>query len=953
MHRKSSEINSRAPIDHYPFSTIDNRLNSILQSIATGEPLKETALKTELDALKIRSPEDYKLTSLWAKDLMARGNLYNFQESVFLDDDGKPIKTRAFDRLIQDHVDACWMDDLYAGILAPVGSGKSLAIDTEVPTVYGFKRMGDLKTGDTVFDLCGNPCSVTWTSETQLNRKIYELSFSDGTSVRADADHRWLVWTADDLRNRYKSRKIKVSDRGLRTVTTEEMLKRGVLLNRKPNRDFRWRIPVGGPIDYKPKNYIVDPYVLGVWIGDGDQNRCVKIEGGHSPRPDKRKPHVMSCSLGQKNNIYGKTSLRSRLKDLGLLWPNRTKFIPDEYLLGSIEQRKNLLAGLLDTDGSTNGLRVEFCTKYERLAKNVVELVRSLGIRCGEPRRGKTKAADRYRVTFTPNEPVFSLRRKRKRQEDALLEVPKDKTRVHTRSISVVNIQKIESIPVRCISVDSPDASYRIGRSYLVTHNTVQLSQIRPLFEICKNQNLLVKIISATVETAQKRCEQLGKIIMYSQNFKRIWGHRVRPAIARHRSEEAWKKTRITVERSTGSIDGTVEAYGMTASAMGGRCHLEIFDDAIDDKSSILSAAMRDVARSKFEGQWMSRLFQGRKGRSIWVATRWSEDDLSGELMLNAKWRFLEIRVSEDFQCLEYDVSYLGTVLKSGTIELPYPFTPESLRQEYSKSGEIQFNRMFRQRPYSKSDRYFGYVETCFNKTITMNQASSLSINGKWPTIVGVDLSTNKRKGNAITVVSLNPKDKKKWLVDCKIGNWKTPDLGLVLNQINQAYNVIAFIIESNAQQEMFLDMSRAYPEKFSYGHKIVSFQTTKASKHDPVSGIRTMDIDFQNQAWVFPSLKESGHDDSREHVRGCGMCLVLEELLAYPIYPTQDTVMSTWFARSGINEYLHAESSINSDLTKVLLEQQYDDPGRNGILGMNSYGQYVSAEDDSEWDSW
>jgi FtsK alpha domain/FtsK/SpoIIIE family len=80
-------------------------------------------------------------------------------------------------------------------IAGSTGSGKALALDTPVPTPTGWTTMGELKPGDRVFDESGRPCTVTGATDVQHGRPCYEVVFSDGSVIVADADHRWMTWS--------------------------------------------------------------------------------------------------------------------------------------------------------------------------------------------------------------------------------------------------------------------------------------------------------------------------------------------------------------------------------------------------------------------------------------------------------------------------------------------------------------------------------------------------------------------------------------------------------------------------------------------------------------------------------------------------------------------------------------------------------------------------------------
>lgn len=78
---------------------------------------------------------------------------------------------------------------------AETGGGKALSVDTPIPTPRGWTTMGELKVGDLVLSDSGEPCKVIATSGIMTNHKCYELEFSDGSKVVADAGHLWKTYT--------------------------------------------------------------------------------------------------------------------------------------------------------------------------------------------------------------------------------------------------------------------------------------------------------------------------------------------------------------------------------------------------------------------------------------------------------------------------------------------------------------------------------------------------------------------------------------------------------------------------------------------------------------------------------------------------------------------------------------------------------------------------------------
>ena len=177
---------------------------------------------------------------------------------------------------------------------------------------------------------------------------------------------------------------------------------------------------------------------------------------------------------------------------------------------------------------------------------------------------------------------------------------------------------------------------------------TEQVAIARSLFDLGKNPNLRVKIVTNTPEFAQARLQTCQKYIKQSKSFRQIFPG-IRPA---HESD--WNKHKLVVQRETYSEDGSIEAYGVLQTATGGRADLLIFDDVVDLNNAILNPAMRPKVIEAFHNVWLPRLEPG--GFAIYIATRWHLEDITGVLLKNPQWRFLVQAISEDMSCLESEL---------------------------------------------------------------------------------------------------------------------------------------------------------------------------------------------------------------------------------------------------------------------------------------------------------
>jgi replicative DNA helicase len=367
--------------------------------------------------------------------------------------------------------------------------GKALALDTPLPTPTGWTTMGDVAAGDQLIGADGRPTTVVAATEVLHGRPCYEVEFSDGTVIVADAQHQWLTETRAARKSAWAAARGYNRSRTQRTFpsvkTTEEVL--ATLRCNGAEQRLNHAVVDAAPLDLPPREVPLPPYALGVWLGGGhgasarittaDSEIVVYLEadglrvvpmGGllYGLRlPDCGRPSSGLAQCQVCRNHHG--TVQGILRSLGAL---HNKHIPAMYLRASEAQRRSLLAGLLDTDGTvTSGGAVQFSVTSRRLAEDTRELIVSLGYRCAvSTKRVKGRTADSstaYTLTFSTEDDVFRLERKRLVHKER-----KGPGRTGKRLITAV--RPIPSVPVRCVEVEGPDHLYLASRSMIPTHNS-------------------------------------------------------------------------------------------------------------------------------------------------------------------------------------------------------------------------------------------------------------------------------------------------------------------------------------------------------------------------------------------------------------------------------------------------------------------------------------------------
>lgn len=357
------------------------------------------------------------------------------------------------------------------------GSGKAQPHSSKVLTPSGWRLMGDICVGDMVTtpdDKYGRVLGVF----PQGNKPVYKLTFADGRSTRATSDHLWKV----RLGSCWKIR------------TTEQMIG---ILSTETRQSVSLAIPLSEAVSItsdRPKQVLpLHPYVLGVLLGDGHLANDEKYNSGTIGLacwdqeivdrvrllvPDwmglfeatTRKHHYRFGDLSR----YGKKT-RLLIKELRILGTrSHNKFIPLDYLNASVEDRWDLLSGLMDTDGTIGSGSLSYCTVSKQLADDVAYLVRSLGGIALVSEKNTTYTylnekksgllAYNISIRFPDRSKVFTLPRK------ACL-ANKDYQYSDCLYLNVKSIELDGDEDCSCIMIDHPDRLY-ITDDFVVTHNT-------------------------------------------------------------------------------------------------------------------------------------------------------------------------------------------------------------------------------------------------------------------------------------------------------------------------------------------------------------------------------------------------------------------------------------------------------------------------------------------------
>lgn len=520
---------------------------------------------------------------------------------------GKPFILEPYERMIVELAFG-FVDEYglrrFQEVIVEIGrkNGKGVHLFEELPTPNGWRKMGDLHVGDVVFGQDGKPSTIIAESEI-FDKPTYVVTFEDGSHFKVTDDHIWTVRTKVSRktmrrkpgpRGRIGNGK-KYREGGWFETTTQEMFDDPLFVHHRADGkgvEYKYRVPMCLPVEYPEKDLPVDPYTLGYWLGDGSTGMSVvtvdwndleeaisHIEAnGHTCSVCKKyanKAANVTIDKGTGEGLHSNAFICG-LRDIGVL---NNKHIPDMYLQASVEQRWELLRGLMDTDGYVSKAgQCEFTQKHEHIVDQIIELCSSLGIkatkRSKEARCNGKPAGTVYQAQFWTDKAhsCFHLRRKHERLKDRLAD--------RMRCKSIVSIERIPNEPTKCIAIDNPSHLYLVGRSYTATHNT-QLCAALNIYMLMKSGEHGAQCYNvATTSEQAALCYGTTEEMVFSND---ILGSRIRKGrIAKRKviglNYDATNSYLCTLSGKAGTKDGLNPFFAVMDELGACRDHGDMYD---------------------------------------------------------------------------------------------------------------------------------------------------------------------------------------------------------------------------------------------------------------------------------------------------------------------------------------------------------------------------------------
>lgn len=663
----------------------------------------------------------------------------------------------------------------------PSGFGKLIANYIPVLTRNGWKNHGDLVVGDEVIAPNGEFVKVTIIHPKRFADT--RITFADGEQIDCHNQHEWQVY--DRLARKYKQVEAKY------------------MLNKFKMSDGRNRflLPKRNVVIGETKELPVDPYTYGVWLGDGSTMQGKITENVNDFEIFDYIPYEISSIYdGTSDNVktYYLKGLAIDLHKLGLCYQDTKveKFIHDSYLTANVNQRLELMAGIIDSDGYLDPKKQRYIisTINEQLKDDILTLAYSFGWRCCvtevEPRKSTSGVNGKHTLYCIGFSPDMYIPCKLKR---------KQLTRLHNqRMIGIENIELIVPVPGNCITVEG--GLYLVGKTLKMTHNTYPekiseawafgVDPTKTVLSLCSNEDVVKG--GSRVVLDEIKSDWFGEVfpdMKYDENDRNYF---------LKETEGTWKLKKCKLNASYYAKTTQSNVVGVRASQ---RIHI---DDLYADYKEALVQTLNEYYFNKYNTVWKKRFVQNEIPKVVVTGTLWASGDFIALLIANCKKHFKFHKhpkykytyVSEDGSTVIIQVPALD--YETGLSTCPELKTTKELLLEKQDIEDYLWQTNFQQIPTDPESLFFSY-----NKLRTYETIPKTEYIGRYAVIDATRKSGKDFFAMPICCKVPNGDNMDYYLEDCIFTRTATKDMyEEVCNKIIQ-HHIIELVIESNVTSEL------------------------------------------------------------------------------------------------------------------------------------------------------
>lgn len=560
-------------------------------------------------------------------------------------------------------------------VFMPPQHGKQISDDTPVLTSDGWVSHGNLQVGHRVLGLDGSFKRVNAVSK--RHNQDCKVTLTDGSEIYCHENHEWLVYDR--------------SYQNWRTVSTKYLESQKLWSGRA-----RFQLPRYNRVLGKYRNdFIVDPYTLGVWLGDGTTGASKITFNPKDNQPYKwileHTKYRDSSSWVHPETGVVTASLRGLITDLKNIGLGDKKRIPGEYLVSSVNQRLELLAGLMDTDGYTYHKRRRCCFSNcnKGLALDVYSLISTFGWRAtiseAAPKKSTSGINGRnpvYQVTFSPSINIPCRIPRKSKTEFTIVR----------RKLGIKSIERVEQSKGKCIDVE--DDMYLVGRALIPTHNSELTTRRFPAYALGKDPDKKIILCTYAATLASKFNRDIQRIIDTEEYHGVFPDTTLIDSAMMKQPDRAYFRNLEQFEIV--NKEGFLLSVGVGGALTGMPADLGIIDDPYKNREEASSPTVREKVYNWYTDVFRTRLHND--SQQLFIMTRWHPQDLAGRLLMEEpdKWEVLSFEAIKTRENGHEDPRELGEALwpdrhsleKILHIKENQPVTFDSLYQQDPKPNK-------------------------------------------------------------------------------------------------------------------------------------------------------------------------------------------------------------------------------------------------------------------------
>jgi hypothetical protein len=436
--------------------------------------------------------------------------------------------------------------------------------------------------------------------------------------------------------------------------------------------------------------------------------------------------------------------------------------------------------------------------------------------------------------------------------------------------------------------------------SHVEAGKTAQFSIARVLWELGKNPNLRIVILSNTGDQAKKIVRTVGQYIKKSRELRQVF-----PELQPHPDiEQPWTSTSLVVNRGIISKDPSVQAIGFGGAIMGSRIDLLLLDDLLDYENTRTPHQM-DGVYNWLRASALGRLTQNSR---VWgVTNSWHPKDPMERLAAQPGYKHLRTPVVDEV---------------TGELSWPARWPMSRIKKARRDLGPLEFGRqlMCQARDDEQARFHRAWIDVGLDRGRGyrfVQDISASELPDGYAIFTGCDLAVQEHSAADLTVfftILLWPTGERQ-VINIEAGRWNGPEIVKRVDNIGNRYGGI-IVVENVGAQDYILQFSRVMTRS------TVRPFTTGRNKANPAFGVESLAAELEAGRWVIPNAYSS----RRLHPE---VSAWVNDMLFYnPKEHTGDRLMASWFAREGARAFERSQGRTFQNPEP----QDADDVGAAGI---------------------